>query len=138
GLVELGPRFLLPIEVTKTFGLLEANLEVGYWFNKKAPNGRILGLAFGHQVTKRFEALGEVYDTVILGGQERATTFDFGGRFEFHRGLLLIFMAGRSFGDFSGRNSGQPAFIAYVGLQVQITRGPRKKRPNPAPGIPLP
>jgi hypothetical protein len=51
-------------------------------------------------------------------------------------GLLFIFMAGRSFGNFSGSASGQPSFIAYAGLQVQVTRRPRKKRPNPPPGIP--
>ena len=136
GLVEPGPRLLLPIEVTRTFGPLEANFEVGYWINKRRPNGRILGLAFGHQFTKRFEGLAEVYDDARLGGGERATTFDFGGRYEFHHGLLVLFMAGRSFGYFSGAGSGQPSFLAYAGLQVQVTRGPRKKRPHPAPGIP--
>jgi hypothetical protein len=80
--------------------------------------------------------LCEVYDDVLLGGIQRSTTFDFGGRYEFHRGLLFIFMAGRSFGNFSGSASGQPSFIAYAGLQVQVTRRPRKKRPNPPPGIP--
>jgi hypothetical protein len=136
GLVELGPRFLLPIEITKTFGPLEANLEVGYWLNRQSPDGRILGLAFGHQFTRRFEGLAEVYDEVLLGGGARSTTFDFGGRYEFHKGLLLIFMAGRSFSDFSGRNSGQPSFIAYVGLKLKITKAPTNTRPNPPLGIP--
>jgi hypothetical protein len=136
GMVELGPRFLLPIEVTKTVGPLEVNFEAGYWFNKRAPHERILGLAVGRQLTKRFEGLSEVYDDVLLGGAQRSTTFDFGGRYEFHKGLLLLFMAGRSFGDFSGRWSGQPSFIAYAGLQVQVTKRARKKRPNPAPNIP--
>jgi hypothetical protein len=135
-MVELGPRFLLPLEITKTFGPLEANLEVGYWFNRRQPNERILGLAFGHQFTRRFEGIGEVYDDVLLGGAKRSTTFDLGMRYEFHKRLVFLFMAGRSFGDFSGPTSGQPSFIAYAGLQVQVTRGARKKRPHPAPGIP--
>jgi hypothetical protein len=130
GMVELGPRFLLPVEVTRSFGSLDVNLEVGYWFNKKASNERILGLAFGHQCTQRLECLAEVYDDVLLGGPERATTFDFGGRYQIHRRLLLLFMAGRSFGDFSGRHTNQPYFISYFGLQVQITHGPRKRGPK--------
>jgi hypothetical protein len=130
GLVELGPRFLLPVEVTRKFGPLDVNFEGGYWFNRRAANERILGLAFGHQFTKRFEGLAEVYDDVLLGGTLRSTTFDFGGRYEFHHGLLFLFMAGRSFGEFSGRTSGQPYFIGYFGLQVQLTHGPRKKHPN--------
>lgn len=130
GLVDLGPRFLLPIEVTKTIGPVDVNFEGGYWFNRKAPDGRILGLAFGHQFTRRLEGLAEVYDDVLLGGGERSTTFDFGGRYEFHHGLLLLFMAGKSFSSLTNRTTDQPYFIGYFGLQIQITHGPRKKHAN--------
>ena len=130
GLVELGPRFLLPLEVTRSFGPVDVNFEGGYWFNRKASNERILGLAFSHQCTARLECLAEVYDDAALGGPERLTTFDFGGRFRIRRSLLLLFMAGRSFGQFSGQASNQPYFIGYFGLQIQVTHGPRKKRPN--------
>jgi len=130
GLVELGPRFLLPVEVTRSVGPVDVNFEGGYWFNKKAPDERILGLAFSHKCTTRLECLAEVYDDVALGGPERLTTFDFGGRFQICRGLLFLFMSGRSFGEFSGRTSNQPYFIGYFGLQLQITHGPRKKMPN--------
>jgi hypothetical protein len=137
GLVPLGPRFLLPVEITRTFGPVDINFEAGYWFNRRAPDERILGLAFGRQFTKRLEGLTEVYDDVFLGGIQRSTTFDIGGRYQFHRRLLLLFMAGRTFGDFSGRASQQPYFIGYFGLQVQVTHGPRKKRPNSSRNPPI-
>jgi hypothetical protein len=136
-LVPPGPRFLLPVEIARTLGPVDVNLEAGYWFNRRAPHERILGLALGHQFTKRLEGLTEVYDDVFLGGSQRSTTFDIGGRYQFHRRLSLLFMAGRSFGDFSGRASRQPYFIGYFGLQVQVTHGPRKKRPNSSRNPPI-
>jgi hypothetical protein len=127
GLVDRGPRFLLPVEITKVFGPVEVNFEGGYWFNRDASHERILGLAFGHQFAERFEGLSEIYDAVALGGTERFTTFDLGGRYEFHKGLLFIFMAGhRIIG--SGTVNGQPSFIGYIGLQVQVKRDKGSKR----------
>ena len=135
GLVERGPRFLLPVEVSKVFGPLEANFEAGYWFNEGRPHHeRILGLAVGHQFPK-FEALAEIYDDVRMGGTQRSTTFDVGGRYEFQfpRNLLFIFMAGWSPGGLSGQAAGQPAFIGYAWLQVQLKHGRRSRAPNRAP-----
>jgi hypothetical protein len=129
-IVDKGPRFLLPLEVSKEFGPLEVNFEAGYWFAKRTPDNqspreRILGLAFGHQFTRRFEGLCEFYDDVLLGGGDRSVTFDVGGRYEFRKGLLLLLMAGRGLGRVQGQSV---SFIGYFGLQVQITHGPKKRR----------
>jgi hypothetical protein len=86
----------------------------------------------GHQFPK-FEALAEIYDDVRMGGTRRSTIFDVGGRYEFHRNPLFIFMAGRSPGGLSGQAAGQPAFIGYAGLQVQLKYGRRSRAPNRAP-----
>jgi hypothetical protein len=127
GLVDRGPRFLLPVEITRVFASVEVNFEGGYWFTQDASNERILGLAFGHQFTKRFEGLAEIYDDVVLGGTARSTTLDIGGRYGFHKGLLINFMAGRRIIG-SGTVNGQPSFIGYFGLQVQLTRDKASKR----------
>jgi len=127
GLVDRGPRFLLPLEISKEFGPLEVNFEGGYWFTRDGSNERILGLAVGRQFTKRFEGLAEIYDNVVLGGTARSTTVDIGGRYEFHKGLLINFMAGRRIMG-SGIVNGQPSFIGYLGLQVQLTRDTASKR----------
>jgi hypothetical protein len=113
------------VEVTKVFGPVAMNFEGGYWFTNHTPGERILGLALGHQFNRRFEGLFELYDDVLLGGAQRSDTFDFGGRYEFHKGLLFIFMAGRGLGRVGNY---QTSFIGYFGLQVQITRGPKKHR----------
>jgi hypothetical protein len=133
GLVDRGPRFLLPIEATKIVGPLEMNFEGGYWFSNHQSNERILGLAVGHEFNRRFEGVAEIYDDVLFGGNSRSTTFDVGGRYEFHKGLLFLFMAGHSVGV----GGQEPTYIAYVGLQIQVTHAPRAKRsgPNLGPGF---
>lgn len=124
GLVAGAPNFLLPLEVTKKVGPITLDGEAGYWFNSYASNGRIMGLAVGHQQTAALELLGEVYHEVQVRGTLRDTTFGIGGRYEFHHGLLLLFMAGRSF---SGPASGQSQMIGYLGLQMQIEHGKASK-----------
>jgi hypothetical protein len=115
------------VQVAKVFGPVEVNFEGGYWFTQDARNETIFGLAFGHQFTERFEGLAEIYDSAVLGGTARSTTLDIGGRYEFHRGLLINFMAGRRIMG-SGTVNGQPSFIGYLGLQVQLTRDKASKR----------
>jgi len=118
--VGLSARFLLPIEITREIGPVDINFEAGYWFAKHDPDERILGLAVGHQFSKTFEGLAEVYDDVVLGGRSRPTTFDIGGRYKFRKNLLLLFMAGRGIVG-SGPVNGQPSFVGYFGLQLQLT-----------------
>jgi len=118
GIADGGTRLLLPVEVSHPIGPLEVNFEAGYFFPLNSPhsrNERILGLAMGHTFNPKFEAIGEVYDDAVMGVPPQNTTFDLGGRYEFHKNLLLLFMAGRSF---SGNSSGQPEFLGYVGLQI--------------------
>lgn len=118
GLADDGTRFLLPVEVSHPLGPLHLDFEAGYFFPLNSPhsrNERILGLAIGHMFTPKFEAIGEVYNDAAMGAPPQDTTFDLGGRYEFHRNLLLLFMAGRSF---SANSSGQPEFLGYVGLQI--------------------
>jgi len=129
GLVDRGPNFLLPVEVTKNTGFFELNLEAGYWFSRHLSDGRVLGFAVGHQTTRKLELLSEIYDFVEVGTKARDDTLDFGGRYEFHRDILLLFMAGRGF---SGPASVQSTFIGYFGLQFQINR----THHNPDPEAP--
>jgi hypothetical protein len=113
-------RFLVPIEITRELGPVDINFEAGYWFAKHIPNERILGLVVGHQFTKRFEGLSEIYDDVVLGGTSRSTTFDLGGRYQFRKDLLFLFMAGRRIIG-NGLLNGQPSFVGYAGLQIQLS-----------------
>jgi hypothetical protein len=130
GLADGGTRLLLPVEVSKSFGPVNLDFEAGYFLPLNSPQSheeRILGLAAGHQFTPKFELIGEVYNDSVMGVPPHDTIFDVGGRYRFHKGLLLLFMAGRSF---AGNSSGQPEFIGYFGLQILLRKYGRELNPE--------
>jgi hypothetical protein len=117
GLADPGPRFLLPLEVQRNVGPMELNFEAGYYAPVHGREERIIGFAAGHQVNKKLEIIGEVYNDSAMGAPPHNTTWDLGDRYEFHKGLIQLFMAGRSF---SGAASGQPTFFTYIGIQILL------------------
>jgi len=125
-----GPRLLLPFEVSKKIGPVDLNLEAGYFFPWRGPYERILGGVVGHQFTRRLELDGEVYNDYVMGLQPHDTFFDFGGRYEFHTGLIALFMAGRSL---SPNSSGQPEYLGYFGVQILLSKFGRTLTPDAQP-----
>jgi hypothetical protein len=119
GIATSGTRFLLPLEVQRNFGPVELDFEAGYYFPFHGHEERILGFSAGHAFTNEFELIGEVYNDRAMGDLPHDTTWDLGGRYGFHKGLVFLFMAGRSF---SGNASGQPNFLAYIGVQILLER----------------
>lgn len=128
GLAERGVRFLIPLEVTRKVGPLDLNAEVGYRICQYSRDEWITGLAVGHDTTKRLQLLGEIYATGKTNGDDRETTFGFGGRYKLGGPVVLLFMAGRSF---RGSASGEPQLIGYAGLQFLLSS--KKNRNNHGP-----
>lgn len=121
-LAARGTRFLLPFEIQRNLGPLELDFEAGYYFPFQGHNERIIGFAAGHQFSKRFELIGEIYNDRAMGDLPHDTTWDLGGRYGFHKGLILLFMAGRSFNPSS---SDQPTFLGYIGVQILLDHNGR-------------
>ena len=121
GIAEAGPRYLLPVEVTKKFGTLNLDFEAGYYVAVHGPRERIFGLVAGRPVTERLELDAEVYDDRAEGAAPRATTLDLGGRYKLRPDLIALFMAGRSIDGFG---EGQPKFMAYLGIQLLLGPAP--------------
>jgi hypothetical protein len=119
GIAQSGTRFLMPAEVQRNVGPLELDFEAGYYFPIHGHEERIIGFAAGYDFTKKLEAIGEIYNDRAMGALPHDTTWDLGGRYGFHKGLVFLFMAGRSF---SGNASGQPNFLAYIGVQILLER----------------
>ncbi len=121
GIAIPGTRLLMPVEVEHALGPIGVDVEGGYYFplSADAREERILGFAFGHFFTPKFQAVGEIYDDKVMAAPLHSTTFDAGGTYVFHKGLQLLFMAGRSF---NGNASGQPEFLAYLGVRIMLER----------------
>jgi hypothetical protein len=118
GIAQAGPRYLLPIEVTKKIGPLDVDFEAGYYIAGHGPKERILGLVTGRSVTERLELDAEIYDDRAYGAAPHSRTLDLGGRYKLRPGMIALFMAGRSINGFS---DGQPQFIGYVGIQFLLS-----------------
>jgi hypothetical protein len=118
GIAEAGPRYLLPLEVTKKVGPLDLDFEAGYYVAGHGPKERILGLVAGRSVTERLELDAEIYDDRANDALPHSTTLDLGGRYKLHPGVIALFMAGRSLIGFS---DGQPQFIGYLGVQILLS-----------------
>lgn len=113
-----GPRYLVPLEVSRTLGPLEFNVEAGYFFPGHGPKERILGFVAGRPVTQRLELDAEIYDDRSYGTVSHSTTFDVGGRYKLRRGVIALFLAGRSLNGFA---DGQPQFSGYLGVQILLS-----------------
>jgi hypothetical protein len=118
GIGAAGPRYLLPLEVSKKVGPFDVDFEAGYYVAGHGPKERILGLVAGRSVTERLELDAEFYDDRAYDAGAHSTTLGAGGRYKLHRGIIALFMAGRSITGFS---TGQPEFIGYAGVQILLS-----------------
>jgi hypothetical protein len=118
GIAEGGPRYLLPMEVTKKIGQLDVDFEAGYYVAGHGPKERIFGLVAGRSVTERLELDAEVYDDRANGAAPHSTTLDLGGRYKLRTGMIALFMVGRSV---NGLGEGQPEFMGYFGVQFLLS-----------------
>jgi len=128
GIAEAGPRYLLPLEVTKEVGPVDLDFEAGYYVAGHGPKERILGLVAGRSVTERLELDAEIYDDRADDAQPHSTTLDLGGRYKLRQGIIALFMAGRSL---NGLSDGQPEFIGYFGVQILLSNYGRTLNPGP-------
>jgi hypothetical protein len=117
GIAVSGPRYLLPLEVTKKIGPLDVDFEAGYYVAGQGPRERIFGLVAGRSLTERLDLAAELYDDRAYG-EAHSTTFDLGGRYKLGRGLIALFMVGRSV---DGTAAGQPEFMGYFGIQILLS-----------------
>jgi hypothetical protein len=127
-----GPRYLLPIEVSKAIGPLDFDLEAGYYFLGHAPKERIIGIVVGRQVSARLEFDAELYDDRAHDALPHSTTLDVGGRYKLTQGVIALFMAGRSV---NGLSAGQPEFMGYFGVQILLSDYGRTITPDRAPAV---
>lgn len=117
GITPPNDAFLLPFEFSEKLGPVDVNLELGYQFVHKGPDGWLSGLVIGHEFTKKLELDLELYSTGTFHPSESQPTIGFGGRYKIHRPIILLFMAGRSLEPSA---SNQPYFIGYFGMQLLL------------------
>jgi hypothetical protein len=129
GIVENGPQYYLPMEMTAKIGPINFNGEVGHWFgNQLVPSRWGRGLIAGREFNDRFELYSEIYDLqdanrIGNAPKQRELTADLGGRLSLVRNnkIRLLFMGGRGIQAVTRQNS-EPNWIAYLGVQFLLGR----------------
>jgi hypothetical protein len=129
GIAADGPRYLLPVEMSRKVGILDLDVEVGYYLPGNGPKERIMGLVAGRTVNERLELDAEIYDDHAFGAPLHTTTLDIGGRYNLSRSFIALFMAGRSVNGFA---DGRPEFIGYVGIQILLGNYGRSLKAAPS------
>lgn len=124
GIVDHGPKLLLPMEANARLGPVRIVVEGGYSFAAKStPDSWIAGFMAGHEFGAT-ELYAEFHDQGDIHGPSRETTLGIGGRHPIDRQKRLLFMGmvGRSLRTASPSNE-QPQWIAYLGLQWRMATG---------------
>jgi hypothetical protein len=109
--------FLMPAELSKKFGAVDVDYEIGYQFVHKGPDGWITGLVVGHDFTHKLEGDIEFYNVGTFHPIYNQPTLDVGGRYKLHRPVILLFMAGRSVESAGPKQS---YFVGYFGVQLLL------------------
>jgi hypothetical protein len=119
GITPPGASLTVPVEFSKRLGPIHVNWEIGYDFVHLGPDGWLVGLVAGHEMTNRLELDVELYGIGTFRTSQ--DTIGAGARYKLHPLLILLLMAGRSVAPVS---NSQPYFVGYFGLQVLLPPKP--------------
>jgi hypothetical protein len=113
GVAEPGKRLFLPVELTKSWGKIGLNGEVGYEIAQDQPDGWTYGLAAGYDVSTS-EVLGECSASSPADLAETAILCSVGARHRIARSLTGLIAVGHRV---AGTMAQQPSWRCYLGLQ---------------------
>jgi hypothetical protein len=114
-IVDDGPRFLLPTELTVEFAHLEVNGEIGRNFVSGGSDNWIFGVSAERRVA-RLELLGELHGEQMPGGTTELFV-NVGARPKLTRQTVLLLATGRTVHN--SVNGGSRIYL-YAGLQLNL------------------
>jgi hypothetical protein len=117
GLVDEGTNLLLPVEVSKKFGPVLVNGELGYTIRQHEDDEWFYGLIFGYQIQENLTFLGEIHGGTTYEFKENEIVFNIGTQWDFTKKYGLLASAGRGF---SRASSVEPNLLVYLGLQIRL------------------
>lgn len=116
-LVDEGTNLRLPVQVSKKFGPVWVNGEVGYTFRQHNDDEWLYGLSSGYKIREDLSLLGEIHGGSTKEFKKHEVVFNVGTQWDFSKKYGLLASVGRSFR--SGA-SNEPNLLLYLGLQVRL------------------
>jgi hypothetical protein len=115
GLVERGVGAILPLAFQKDLGPFSANIEIGHLVHEGEKPHWFGGIAFGRDVSKRVELVGEVFAETSTHFSATNASWNVGGRWKAGP-LIVLFSAGS--GIHSPAEVPPTRFLCYTGAQL--------------------
>ena len=116
GVTDPGTDFFMPFEVSKGFGKLTLDTEVGVMFREFAENQYWSGICGEYDVSKSLGLLAEVHLINTAGFTQDQFVWNLGFKKDLSENQSIIFSAGRSFANPTDDN---PGFLLYAGVQIR-------------------
>lgn len=116
-LVESDECFMLPFQVTRSFGWLDVNADCGYEFHKSGPGVFGYGLAFGHEFEHGIEAAVEYRSSTEMDTHDEERLVNAGMRFRITEGRTFLVSCGQVLGH---HPRGDNPWVGFVGLQFNF------------------
>lgn len=117
GLVAEGTNLLLPVEISKKFGEVWLNGELGYTIRQNSDNDWFYGLSTGFEIQENLTFMGEIHGGVTKEFKREEVVFNVGTQWDFTKKYGLLASAGRSL---SRVISNEPNLLLYLGLQMRL------------------
>ncbi|MEY2546493.1 MAG: hypothetical protein QOG48_1610 [Verrucomicrobiota bacterium] len=115
GLAEDGTRFQIPVQIAKTFGIVDLDFEWGPVMNTVGRSEWLYGIVGGIEVTKTTKLMAELHGTARMNFDRDVLTANFGIRQTLTERCIFI----GSLGHEVHTPNGDPlAFIGYIGVQL--------------------
>lgn len=115
GLTEDGTAWLLPIEVSHSFGSLTVYGEWGYALNEHNPDEHFYGIAAEQELCETFSVMGEFHGAADHSFGEHQLVANVGLHWRWTEEVSLICSAGRGL---YASGSRPVDFLSYAGLQL--------------------
>jgi hypothetical protein len=117
GIVDEGTDLRLPVQVTKKFGPVWVNGEVGYTFRQHFDDEWLYGLSSGYELREDLTLVGEIHGGSTKEFKKHEVVFNVGTQWDFTKRYGILGSIGRSFR--SGA-SNEPNLLLYLGLQIRL------------------
>ena len=114
GIVDDGSEFVLPLQISRTFGDAFVYAEVGYAWLEHGSNEWGYGIAVEYETSETFKLLGEIHGVAEQDFQQDELLFNLGFKWHFHENVTLMGSAGRSLREPKGE---EEFIISYLGFQ---------------------
>jgi hypothetical protein len=115
GLAEDGTRFQIPVQIAKTFGIVDLDFEWGPVMSTVGRSEWLYGIVGGIEVTKRTKLMAELHGSSRMNFDRDVLTANFGIRQTLADHCIFIGSLGH---EVHTPNNDPLAFIGYIGVQL--------------------